>query len=511
MKKLLYENGVAPQLAKAAEELLELDKKSALLSMLEEFLGWDTQTYMPSAAAASRAEQRAFISELMHSYNTEPRIAELLHMLGVNDENTTGDATLPSPVGLWLRKKYLQWKKAVSVPPALVREIAHAATLGHAAWAQAREENDLSLFAPHLQKLIELSKNYAMCIGYKHVPYDALLDEYEMGCTTEYVRSLFDTLLVELKPLYAQLVEAHKSKQAPFAMPRVETKAQQAFCHHMAHTLGYTNWGRIDTAIHPFCATTGWQDVRITTHYKEHDPTSAVFSTLHEMGHAFYEKNISPIYQNTACATGASFGVHESQSHFVESMLGKSSAFWKHWYPELQRFMPQFAEISRDAFMSHSRSVAPNPIRIESDEVGYNLHIALRFEMEQLLFENESTSTRDIAELAQLWKEKSKDLLGIEPKNEREGLLQDVHWSEGAFGYFPSYALGTMYAAQLKAELAADMPKYEEHLERGTLAEIMQWLQKRIHTHGASKTPAELYPSCTPRAFIAHLQQRYNN
>lgn len=510
MKKLLSEKGVSPQLAEAAEELLELDKKSDILSKLDQFLGWDSRTHMPKAATESRAEQLALIGKLMHSYNTKPRIAELLHTLGVDDENTTGDATLPRPIRLWLRQKYAQWKKAVSVPPALVTEIAHATTLGHEAWAHARERKDISIFAPHLQKLISLSKNYAMCIGYEKTPYDALLDDYEMGCTTEHVNEIFGSLQKELQPLYTRLVESHKRKKPPCEIPRVDAHAQKNFCHHMAQKLGYDfSWGRIDTSIHPFCATAGWQDLRITTHYKEHDAKNAVFSTLHEMGHAFYEKHISPLYKNTICSTGASYGVHESQSLFVEHMIGKNLFFWKHWYPELQQFMPQFADISLDAFMAHIRCVKQNPIRIESDEVGYNLHIILRFEIEKLLFENENTTEHDIKDIAHMWNEKSKTLLGIEPKDDCEGILQDVHWAEGAFGYFPSYALGTVYASQLAQEIEKDMPNYETHLECGTIEPILSWLKTRIHMHGASQTPAELYPTYNVHTLITHLEKRY--
>ncbi len=511
MQNLLSEKAVSPHLAKAAEELLALDKKSDILSKLDEFLDWDSKTHMPAEATESRAEQQALIQKLIHSYNTKPRIAELLHILGVNDENTTGDATLPQSIRFWLRKKYAQWKKAVSVPPALVVEIAHASTLGHEAWAQARKCKDISIFAPHLQKLVSLAKNYAMCIGYEKTPYDALLDEYEMGSTTEQVSSIFGSLQKELQPLYAQLVEAHKGKKLPCELPSVDAETQKKFCHHMAQKLGYDcSWGRIDTSIHPFCATAGWQDLRITTHYKEHDITSAIFSTLHEMGHAFYEKNISPLYKNTVCSNGASYGVHESQSLFVERVIGKSRAFWKHWYPQLQCIIPQFADTSFDAFIAHSRIIKPNPIRIESDEVAYNLHIILRFEIEKLLFENENT-TYDIKDIAHIWNEKSKTLLGIEPKDDCEGILQDVHWSEGAFGYFPSYALGTIYASQLKQEITKEMPDYKNHLENGNVEPILHWLKNRIHIHGASQTPTELYPTCDVHAIIEHLKQRYSN
>ena len=502
----IYDSGVSPQLQKAAKELFELDKKSTVLSHIEGLIGWDRETYMPHDALESRAEQMSCMHQLIHTYNTDPRIAELLHILGVHEESTTGDTSLPRSFQLFLRKKYRQWKKAVSVPPALVAEMARESTIAHGAWVQAREQSSFKTFAPHLKKLVDLTKNYAMCIGYEDALYDAILDEYEPSYTIQKLNSLFSSLQEKLTPLYLSISEKHA--QRPALSPRaVSSNLQRTFCTAMAKHMGYDfSFGRIDESAHPFCSTMGWKDVRITTRYLEHDPTSAIFSTLHEMGHAFYEYNIDPVYKYTCCCTGSSFGIHESQSRFLENVIGRSHAFWKYWYPKLQTHMPAFADESFQQFIQRIHSVRKNPIRVESDEVGYNLHIILRFEVEKLFFEDENA----VESAEAIWNEKSNTILGIYPRNAQEGILQDVHWSEGAFGYFPSYALGNIYAAQLHTEITQELPEYEQHCEQGDVSPILTWLTQRIHRHGAGIAPTELFSHCDVPPVIQYLQKKYN-
>lgn len=503
---LCKEHGVSPALQRALEELLALDKKSCLLSHMGQLLDWDRDTCMPHGAIAARAEQSSLIQSMAHALHTDPRVAEMLHTLSVNEENHAGSASLPAAARAFLRKKYRQWKKNVSVPPELVASMAKEAALGFGAWVDAKKNSDFAAFKPHLSKLLDLAKNYADCIGYETCAYDALLDEYEPRCTVSYLDPLFASLQTSLTPLY----QARCEDAAPSALPSLDAAQQEAFCRLLAKGLGYTDLhGRIDATAHPFCATVGQRDVRITTRYIEAHPLSAIFSVLHEIGHALYELNIARVYDYTLCSEGASFGVHESQSRFLENVIGRSRAFWQYWYPQLQKTCAPFSRVSFDAFMRCALHVQKNPLRVESDEVGYNLHVILRFEMEKILF----ADAKAVHDAPRIWNDLSERILGLRPKNDAEGILQDVHWSHGAFGYFPSYALGNIYAARLSEEmdeeLAASHGGYEAELAAGNIGGVTAWLTKRVHRYGAAALPEEIFPAGDAAPLLRYLQNRY--
>lgn len=487
----------------AVTELLDLDKKTKRLVNIQALLAWDQEVYMPKLGVNNRSEQMVLLESLIHENKTHPRVAELLHTLGVTEENTMGHDNLPEQIRLWLRAKYREWRIASCMPPALLQEIVRLSVQSHRVWIEAREKDDFSLFAPYLEKTISLQIEKANCIGYTKSPYDALLNEFEIGMLSSKLTPLFAQLREKLMPIYAHASE--KSQSRPLNPIYSSIHEQKAFCYYLLDSIGFSNdFGRLDVSTHPFSTNIGTNDARITTRYSPEQILSSVFGVLHEAGHAFYDLGIANIYKDTVCADGSSYGIHESQSRFLENIIGRSPEFWKCHYPKLQNIVPAFAEESFDNFMHRIQYITPSTIRVEADEVSYGLHIIIRFEIEKALIEE----NLHITDLPQVWADKTEQYLGIRPKNNADGVLQDVHWSEGYFGYFPSYELGNMYASTLYQTLQIEMPNFNTSLEQGSFTEIRTWLGQKIHQHGASKTPEELL-SLSVESVINYLQNRY--
>ncbi len=503
---ILQKHGVSEKTTHTIEELHNLDVKSTAFQTMQSLLMWDQETYMPHEGITTRAIQCEMLELYKHEAIVNARVPELLHELGVSEETPMGSENIPNAIRRWLRAKYIQWKKATSIPPALLAEIAKESVFSHQKWIEARENNNFLLFSPYLKKLIDLKKQYAMAMGCKGSIYNALLDDFEPRCTTDMLDTIFGSLKEKLVPFYNSLVDKHSKNT--FSSLRVPIEKQKEFCKLIACHMGYSkDTGRIDEAAHPFCTTIGWHDVRITTRYLENEPLSAIFSVLHEMGHAFYELGISNIYMHTVCMEGASYGVHESQSEFLENIIGKSRHFWSYWHNKMSSLYGEgYENEGFDGCMRRIRHVKKNLIRVESDEVGYNLHIILRYTIEKAIFEGEIC----VNDIPTMWNELSEQLLGCRPPTNREGVLQDVHWSEGAFGYFPSYALGNMYSIQLKKEIERALPHYTQELEEGKVENIIQWLKQRIHIHGSSKFPNELYKEIETDTIMEYLTQRYD-
>ena len=508
MQALIERKDIDESLRKTVLELLTIDKESYHLKRISALLSWDQELNMPHKATENRAEQLAYIELKIHDSITQHRVSELLHMCDVQEDNQQGNKQLPQEIRYWLRTKYREWKKASSLPPQLISDFKKASSLASLAWREARKKNDYSLFKEHLQKIIIFNQNIADCLGYGETPecsrYDALIDRFEPHTTTKDLATLFLSLKQEIMQYYNILCDKNTSQQQG-VLPSVSQAQQQQFITALCEGLGFTkDIGHVGVAAHPFSVGIGISDARITTRYLEHNPLSAISSIMHEMGHAFYDLGVSSVFKGTICDEGASYGIHESQSRFFENILGKNPLFWEHWYPILCKHMPAFNDISINTFSAHLKKVERQAIRVESDEVGYTLHIIIRFELEKALIEGDLS----VDELPIAWNNKYKEYLTIEPKNYVEGVLQDVHWSEGYFGYFPSYALGNLYSAQLFYKMKQELPDYESYIQRGSIVEIKEWLGQCIHKYGASKFPSELL-SLSPDDFMRYVKEMY--
>jgi carboxypeptidase Taq len=493
------------------QELREKDKRATTLSHAVAVLGWDQETYMPSAGIEERSEQLELLQTMLHEAYTDPRVGELLAALGSTADNPKGDSALSEPDRALLRHVHRWHTRRTKLPGDLVAAFARETSLGQSIWARAREESDFSQFAPQLEKLVDLTKQVAECLGYVEQPYDALLDEYEPWMKTSEVRRVFGKLQEDLREIVQRIVDRPQVDDAFLAEEFAEDK-QETFCRRVLRDIGFDlQRGRMDVSAHPFTTSLGRDDVRITTRYSRRNPTSALFGTIHEAGHALYELGFGDQYRGSSLADGTSLGIHESQSRLWENMIGRSRHFWNYYYPILQDAFPErLTGISVQDFYRAVNKVQPSLIRVEADEVTYGLHIVLRFNLELALINGEIR----VAELPEAWRKASEDLLGIVPQTDAEGVLQDIHWSMGGIGYFPTYALGNLYAAQFYHTLRSEIPDLDEQLASGMLAPVLEWLRSNIHNHGSARTAGELVREVTgedlnPQYFTAYLDEKY--
>ena len=460
--------------------MFELRRRLAEISDLERMamlLGWDQEVIMPTAGAEWRAQQRATVERLTHERFAEDRIGELL------------DAAAPeSPLDEdLLRVTRRDYEKARRVPSDLVEELAHAGATGHEAWTRAREASDFALFEPHLRRNIELRRRYIACFPEAERPYDALLDDFEPGMRTAEAEDVLGRLRDGLVPL----VEAAGADgdDALVTGGPFPTAAQRRFVETVLRQVGVDEdrW-RLDVAIHPFAATVSPGDVRLTTRYAE-DDLDSLFSSLHEFGHGLYEANVDPALARSPLGSGVSSAVHESQSRLWENMVGRSPGFWRWAFPHLQDAMPErFGGRSWRDVHRAVNVVRPTLIRVSADEVTYGLHVVLRFELELALFEGDL----DVSDLPAAWAERTRAYLGLEVPDDAHGVLQDVHWAEGLFGYFPTYAVGTILSGQLWARMGAEIPDLDARFARGDFAPLSDWLAEHVHRHGRRYLPSEV-------------------
>lgn len=378
-------------------------------------------------------------------------------------------------------------------------------------WEEAKAAADFARFRPYLEQIIEFQRRFIRYWGYEGHPYNTLLDQYEPGMTVDLLDELFSRLRERIVPLVHAISAASDKPDTSFLFAPFPKEKQRAFLLELLKELGYDfGKGRLDETVHPFAIGLNPNDVRITTRYDERDFRTAVFGTIHECGHALYEQHISEALVGTPLASGASMGIHESQSLFFENMIGRHYAFWKRHYPRLLQYAPtQFADVSLDAFYRAINEAKPSLIRIEADELTYPLHIIIRYEIEKQLFAGEL----EAIDLPDVWNEKYEQYLGIRPHNDAVGVLQDVHWSGGSFGYFPSYALGYMYAAQFKQAMEKELD-VAGLLEEGNIAPIREWLTVHIHQFGKMKKPLELVRDATGETLkadylIQYLEEKY--
>jgi carboxypeptidase Taq len=484
-------------------KLAEIADLSAAVALLD----WDQQVNMASGGAEDRGEQLSTLESLIHKKATLPELGNLLNNLESESKNLDADSDESRLIKVAKR----DFDKRTKVPNEYVAEFARLAAVSHNVWEKAKKESNFSIFKPYLEKLVEMRRQYASFFRpYTHI-YDPLLDDFEPGLKTAEVQEIFDGLRVKQVALIKAVSEKPKIK-SDFLKLNYQEKGQWDFGVDVITAFGYDwNRGRQDKSVHPFTTGFGLNDVRITTRVNENYLNPALFGTMHECGHALYEQGIDQKYRRTPIAGGASMAVHESQSRMWENLVGRSFAFWKHFYPRLKEFFPtQLGNIDLDTFYKGINIVEPSFIRVEADEATYNLHIMLRLELEIALMEG----SLSVADLPAAWNAKMKEYLGITPANDTEGVLQDVHWSSGLFGYFPTYALGNLVSAQLWETLRKDLTDLDTQIEKGKFADLLDWLHKNVHQYGAKYEPQELVQKVTgskinPDAYIRYLQDKF--
>ncbi|WP_214887571.1 carboxypeptidase M32 [Exiguobacterium sp. s142] len=462
-------------------------------------LYWDMRTQMPEQSAPLRAETIGYLSTEAFKRQTSDSFAELLAEMTATEELT------PTEVRSVAVAK-TQYERNAKIPPAEYQAYVTLVSEAETAWEKAKDKNDWGTFAPYLEKIVAFQRKFADYFGYETHPYDALLYDYEPGMTVEQLDELFQTLRDELVPLIRQLKSS--KHELDWSM---EAAVQEQICHDWMRVVDYDlSRGRLDATVHPFEITINRRDVRITTKYDESDFRNALFGTMHEAGHATYEQQIDEALDEVGLGGGASMGIHESQSLFFENFVGRSEAFLRSVYPRLQERHPAFQDIHFDTFYAGVNEAKPSLIRIEADELTYSLHIIIRYELEKALIQGDLT----VAELPNAWNEKYREYLGVEVPNDAKGVLQDVHWAGGSFGYFPSYALGLIYAAQLTETLKSERSDFETLVHEGEFGPIKQWLETNVHRHGKSLTPNELIKQVTGgdisvRPLVRYLTKKY--
>ncbi len=485
-----------------------LVKRAHTLSQITELLGWDEQVNLPPGGAEQRAKQQATLAEAQHAAASAARLGELLTELEAQNASLTAEQRA---VVFHARRDY---NRATKLPPEFVREKAAQSSRGYHAWARAKKADDFAGYAPVLEKNLELAQREAGYLGCRAAPYDCMLDKFDPGLTAAAVDRLFTELKSDLVPLVRAITASPVAEQARAAADKLHgfpIDGQQAFLREVTAALGfdYTR-GRIDVSLHPFCSGTG-SDVRMTTRYHADAPLDALFGSIHETGHGLYEQGLRMSDLGTALGIHAGMAVHESQSRLWENQVARSRGFWRHFEPRWRALFPaQTAAVLSDELYLAVNAVEPTLIRIEADEVTYNLHIVLRFELEKKLFSGELA----VRDLPAAWRTASRELVGLEPVTDREGVLQDVHWSDGAFGYFPSYCLGNMIAAQLWERARALRPALEEEFAHGDFSWLLGWLRTEVHAQGRKFSALELVQRVTgdalsPQPLVRYLRERY--
>ncbi|KAG6559601.1 Thermostable carboxypeptidase 1 [Candidatus Rhabdochlamydia oedothoracis] len=494
------------------QKLIKLSKQIAHLSSITYLLEWDQEIYMPAEGIAYRPEQIALLSGLVHQKKTSKAFAKSLNSLIDLDTKEIKDPHLTLLQIIALKRWRRDYLLAAKIPSSFVKKFATVTSNAAHVWQMAKKHNDFKLFLPHLQKVISLCRKKADIIGYQEHPYDALLDTYEPDAKTSDLINIFNQLKPPLKQLLKEIsikspVENH------FLYQLCPKHIQLEFAHLILEKMGFSlSSSRLDYSVHPFCTGLQPKDTRMTVAVNPENILGTISATLHEGGHGLYHIGLIAEHYGTPLAESLSLGIDESQSRFWETLIGQNRHFWQYFFPILQQNLPkQFGLITLDQFYRAINSIKPHFIRIEADEISYNLHILLRFEIEKQLIEG-SLSVKDIPEA---WNTRMRDYLGLDPKIDSQGCLQDIHWSLGMIGYFPTYALGNLYAAQFFSQFKKDQPNWGTQAEQGNLSPIRTWLQTHIHKFGRQYTQEELCQKITgsilsEKPFIDYLQKKYS-
>ncbi|MEW6715986.1 MAG: carboxypeptidase M32 [Chloroflexota bacterium] len=472
------------------------------LSLAAAVLAWDQQVNMPPGGARERGNQLATLKRLAHIKFTSPEMGELLNDLQEKSRGLDPDSDDARIVKITLR----EYQRETKVPTDFVAEFAMATSQAHQVWQEARAQSDFKKFQPLLERIVELSRQYAEFFApYNHV-YDPLLDHYEPGMKTADVQAIFDALRPKQVELI-QLIKERPQVDDSFLHQPYDEKKQWDFSTQVITRFGY-DWsrGRQDKATHPFTTHFSVDDVRITTRVDPNFLNQCLFATMHECGHALYGQGVDPYFERTLLTNGASLAVHESQSRMWENLIGRSRDMWVYFYPKLQETFPkQLGSVDLDTFYKGINKVEPSYIRVEADEATYNLHIMLRLELEIALIEG----SLEVRDLPDAWNSRMQKYLGLTPPNDALGVLQDVHWSSGYFGYFSTYALGNLISLQLWENIQSDIPNLKEQMRRGDFSNLLEWTREKIHRPGGKFEPQEIVERVTGSKITSEPYVRY--
>jgi carboxypeptidase Taq len=489
-----------PRFEQLKERLAEVDD----LRNASSLLFWDQRVMMPPGGAAARADAISTLGRIAQERFIAPDIGELLEGLRDFEESSDYDSFEASLIRVTRR----DYEKATRVSPELIGEMRKASAMALAAWGPAKENSDFELLRPHLETNLELRHRYVECFDKTDETYDVLLDDYEPNMKTAEVREIFADLKEQLVPLVREIADAGEVDDS-FLRGEFDVDAQRKFGLEIAERFGYTDeeW-RIDQTAHPFMSSPGARDIRLTTNYRP-DDLSSIFATMHEFGHGVYEWGVDPSLARTPLGTGVSLGVHESQSRTWENLVGRSRSFWRYFYPRLQETFPQLGSVDEETFYRAVNKVHPSLIRIDADEVTYNMHIILRFELEQELIEDRIM----VKDLPEAWNARMDEYLGIEVPDDSRGVLQDMHWAGGGFGYFPTYSLGNVISVQIWERALEDLGDLDERFERGEFGELREWLTEHLYRMGRKFTPQETIERVTgsridSKPYVRYLREK---
>lgn len=486
------------QLKDRMGEVIDLRSAIALLQ-------WDQEVNMPPKAGEARGRQLATLSAIAHERFTSPEFGGLLAAAERESSLTEDDTCI-------VRETRHDFDHATKLPTEFVEKLAGEESSAYEAWTQARAVSDFSLFESHLQTLVDLLRKKADYLGYAESPYDALLNEFERGMTAAQLREIFSVIATEQSALVAEVMQSPNQPDVSWVEQDYSEQAQWDFTLRVLKDIGYDfEAGRQDKSVHPFTTNFDLYDVRVTTRIDPRDPFSALTGSVHEGGHALYEQGFLERDRRTVLAEGVSLGIHESQSRMWENMIGRSQPFWKHYHGAfVEAHAPRLNGRTPEDFYRAINRVTPSLIRVEADECTYNLHIILRFEIEVDLIEGRLK----VSDVPEAWNAKVKQYLGLDVPSDSQGCLQDIHWSHGAMGYFPTYALGNLYAAQLFEQIETDLPSIWQQVEAGEFSGLLGWLREHIHHHGRRILPAQLVERATgkppsPKPYLNYLRKKY--
>jgi carboxypeptidase Taq len=492
---------------KSLDTIYSIQKEISTLRGISGLLDWDLQTYMPKDSAKDRAEQTAIISKMAHEKITSEELKRSIVEL-MKPENLS---KLEEKDRIVVERLSKDVEKISKLPTEFVEELSRVTSLAHIAWEEAKEKSDFSIFQPHLEKIIELKKKQASYLGLPGHPYNSLIDEFEEGMTVEVLTEKFSKLKKGLVELIKQIKNSKSYNSEKIIKSKSPIESQKKISKNITNLMGLPKTkSRLDESVHPFTTEMGSDDVRITTKYEEGKPLFSFLSTVHEAGHALYQLGLPREYKDTVVYRGSSFGLHESQSRFWENMIARNLPFWKYYFKTFKENFKELDNVSIEDWYKQVNNVRPSLIRIKADEVTYCLHIILRFEIEKSLIEG----SIEVKDLPKIWNKKMKEMMDVEPKNDSEGVLQDVHWSGGAFGYFPSYAIGTIYAAQLFDAISKQHPEIKNQIQKGDLSTITKWLKENVHKYGRSLNAEEIIKKACGEGlnidvYIKYLREKY--
>ncbi|QKE71913.1 carboxypeptidase M32 [Arthrobacter citreus] len=497
------------EIKKVQEDFIEYLKKIENYNEAINVMYWDLRTGAPKNGAEQRSNVISQLSEEVFEMTTSSTMENFLNLL----EKEIGTGNLSEIIEKSVKECRKNYDLNCKIPKKEYAEYVKLCSLSENAWEDAKNEGNFSKFQPFLEKIVAMKKQFIEYWGYKDKKYDTLLNLYEPGMTTQKLDEVFGEVRESLVPLVAKISKSSVRLQREELSQPISIDIQKEVSEDVLVKLGYNfDSGRLDETVHPFQITLNPGDVRVTTKYIEDNFMSALFGTIHECGHALYEQNLSSNLIGTPLCEGASMGIHESQSLFFENMIGRSKEFWETQYEKLiAKTGDYFKNLSVEDFYNAINHSEPSLIRIEADECTYPLHIMVRYEIEKELFDGEL----QVKDLPKVWNEKMEEYLGITPANDREGVLQDVHWAGGDFGYFPSYALGAMYAAQFKRKMKQELTDFDHILKSGEIHQIVNWLTRNIHQYGKLKEPKEILVDVTGedlnvKYFIEYLEEKYS-